>query len=58
VWRGRDLTGDGPARELHQGEAARESAMLHVISLLGPLFIVLGVVGSIRDLTGRSDRRF
>jgi hypothetical protein len=32
--------------------------MLHLISLLGPLFIVVGVVGSIRDLTGRSDRRF
>jgi hypothetical protein len=32
--------------------------MLHLISLLGPLFIAVGVVCSIRDLTGRSDRRF
>jgi hypothetical protein len=32
--------------------------MLHLISLLGPLFIAVGLVGSIRDLTGRSDRRF
>jgi hypothetical protein len=32
--------------------------MLHLFSLLGPLLIALGVLGSIRDLTGRSDRRF
>jgi hypothetical protein len=32
--------------------------MAHLFSLLGPLLIVVGLVGSIRDLTGRNDRRF
>jgi hypothetical protein len=32
--------------------------MVHLLTFLGPLLIALGVVGSIRDLTGRIDRRF
>jgi hypothetical protein len=32
--------------------------MLHLLSFLGPLLIAVGLVGSIRDLSGRSDRRF
>jgi hypothetical protein len=32
--------------------------MVHFFTLLGPLLIVVGLAGSIRDLTGRSDRRF
>ena len=32
--------------------------MLHLLTILGPLLIALGVVGSIRDLTSRIDRRF
>jgi len=48
----------GPARELQYDAAASELAMLHLFSLLGPLFIALGLVGSIREMTGRSDRRF
>jgi len=32
--------------------------MLHLFSLLGPLLIAVGLVGSIREMTGRSDRRF
>jgi hypothetical protein len=32
--------------------------MAHFFSVLGPLLIAVGLVGSIRDLTGKSDRRF
>jgi len=32
--------------------------MVHLFTFLGPLLIVVGLVGSIRDLNGRSDRRF
>jgi hypothetical protein len=39
-------------------EGQSESVMVHLFTFLGPLLIVVGLVGSIRDLSGRSDRRF
>jgi hypothetical protein len=30
----------------------------HLFTILGPLLIAVGLIGSIRDLTGRNDRRF
>jgi len=29
-----------------------------IFTILGPLLIVVGLFGSIRELTGRNDRRF
>lgn len=48
----------GSARELHNRCALDEALVVHFFSLLGPLLIVVGLAGSIRGLTGRSDHRF
>jgi len=46
------------AQELHYVRERQGFAVAHLFTILGPLLIAVGLVGSIRDLSGRNDRRF
>lgn len=57
-WPFRVVARGGAGMRVAPAKGSQSFVMAHLFTFLGPLLIVVGLVGSIRDLSGRSDRRF